>query len=454
VNQAASWEEARQEGWKLAPGPVSPPEVIEDLSRLVDTTTPRRYSIAITMIRGVLAVHQAGHFLALVKAVPGVNGGGLLWVEERGAFPRPPDGSDPVSYTPVLLPDERHLLYSGPQGLLALDLWSCHGLSAKDNDPQYRSVRCARRSIVAPPIPLGDGRIGLLTRGWSRTEALHFRWAVWDLSAPKEQDAEFSTRLDSEDLDDLPLLGKSCLCEEVDGRVITFSTGREQWVWRLADAARSNVNAIKRTWPGDGAEGGASNVLNIGTAYLASTGLPRQAFLVQRAGVERFSWFFCVQQDDTTNPESLEWYDVDFDSLEATWAQPIGLRSGASPIGSAPNQDDIFWMYFRDDKYIWYHDGTTAKPFHYGLPQAIVDLSAHGPLVVSVGEEGQEGRSIGIHSLHHRGSQSDVLIEKGHKLVSKPLLWFRWLYTVELDHKNRLFLYRRTVPFENPKGRS
>jgi hypothetical protein len=454
VDQAAAWEEARQEGWKLDPGSVSRPEVIEDLSRLVDTSASGRYSIAIAMIRGVLAVHHAGHFLALVKAVPGESRGARPWAEERDPLPRPPDGSDQVAYTPVLLPDERHLLYSSPQGLLALDLWSCHELSAKDNNPKYRSVRCARRSIVALPIPLGNDQIGLLTRGRSRTDDRHFRWAVWDLSAPPENDAEFSARLDSEDLKLLPLLGKSCLCEEVDGRVITFSTGREHHVWQREAAALSDVDAIKRTWPGDGTGGGTSRVLDIGKKYLASTGLPRQAFLVQRAGVERFTWYFCVEQDDTTNPESLERYDVEFDSLKASWAQPIGLPSGASPIGTAPDENGILRMFFRAGKDIWFeNDGPTARPFHHGLPQAILTLSASGPLAVSVGEVGQEGQSIGVHSLHHRGAQSDVPIEKGYRLVSRPLLWFQWLYTIELDPDNRLLLHRRTVSLEDRKVR-
>jgi hypothetical protein len=188
---------------------------------------------------------------------------------------------------------------------------------------------------------------------------------------------------------------------------------------------------------------------------LTSTGLPLQAFLIQRAGVEHFSWFFCVQSDDATNREAVEAYDVDFDSLEATWAQPIRLPPGASPIGSAPDRDGIVQMYFRAGQEIWcQNNGTTPGPFHHGLPEAIQGLSASGPLVVTIGAEDHEGRAIGIHSLQHRGRQSVVAIEEGHKLVSKPLFWFRWLYTVELDPQNRLFLYRRTVSFEDLRDRS
>lgn len=453
--QAAMWEQARQDGWRLAPvaGSASAPELVAELSRLVDTTAPAQYAVALAMIRGVLAVHLAGHFLALVKAVP-TRDAGVLW-DVGDPFPPPPHPVKMIAYAPALLPDERNLLYARTQGLLALDLWSCHGLSAKDNAPRTRSIRCARRSIVAPPIPLGNQRIGLLTRGWRRGEELPLRWAVWDLSAPKREDEALSALLDSEDLPAMGCAGKNPICEVVDGRVITISTGREQWVWRLRDADRSDVLAMKKTWPRDGDGRPGATVLDVGEGSMIGTGLPRQSFLVPRARGERFSWFFRVQGDDPTIPEAIEQYDVEFETLDATLAQTVGLPSGASPIGASPDRNDTLQMYFRAGKDIWFHsDGPAASHFHRGLPQAIVDLVADGPLVVSVGEGGREERSIGIHSLHHRGSQIDVPIEGGRRLIStRPLLWSRWLYSVELDADNRLYLFRRTVSYESPRGR-
>ncbi len=116
------------------------------------------------------------------------------WLD-RYPFPALPDGSDPAPYPPKLLPGERFLTYSCPQGLLVLDLWSCPGLSAKDHGPQYRLIRCQRRSLAAAPIPLDESRIGLLTR--DGTSDGHFRWTVWDLSNKTLTDAELSSRLDS-----------------------------------------------------------------------------------------------------------------------------------------------------------------------------------------------------------------------------------------------------------------
>ena len=116
---------------------------------------PRTYRAAYaTMVAGALAVHQAGHFLALLKVVPRDREPVSL-----GGGPYPflalPDGSEPAPYPPMLLPGDRYLMYSCPQGMLVLDLWSCHGLSAKDNDPQYRLIRCQHRSLAAAPIPPG-----------------------------------------------------------------------------------------------------------------------------------------------------------------------------------------------------------------------------------------------------------------------------------------------------------
>ena len=446
--QAADWERARCDGWNLAPKSVSPPEVIADLSRLADTNSAGHISIATAMIHGTFAVHQAGHYLALLKAVPGASGESVLWEFDNDPFPTAPDGSFPAPYRPMLLPGERYLVYSSRQGFLVLDLWSCQGLSAKDANPRFRLITCKRRWLARAPVALDEHRIGLLLKGRSRTDEAPFRWAVWDLRTPRDSDFAFAARLDSEDLTRLPLMGRNCQCDLVENQVVTFSTPREHWAWRISDAGDSAVDALAKTWPSAQANASESVILE------DQIRIPRQAFLSHGRSAERFSWFMCVRDDDPSNPESVvKRYEVNFESLKTTFPQIIKLPPGATPIGSALNRDGIPQMYFRTGTEIWSEtDGQGTNHEMDGLPRSIKSLHLDGPLVVSVGERNQGERSIQVDSLQHRGGHANVLIER--TLLSDPVLWYRWLYTVELDDEDRLQAIRRTVVFDDPQHKN
>jgi hypothetical protein len=458
VDQAPEWEQAQSDGWNLIPQSIGEPQVLADFSGLGPKRQPA--SSAIAMIRGVLAVHQAGQYLALVKVKPGARGDALLWVwdERRYPFPDPSDGLYYL-YAPMLLPGERYLVYSCAEGVLVLDLWSCQGLSAKDNVPKHRLIRCKHRSLVAAPIAVGNGRIGLVLKDWSSTDALPFRWAVWDLETPDGRDREFESGLDSPQTGQLPLSGEKCRCEVVGNRVITFSTGRQQWVWRIADAAVSRIDEMKQTWPTPQTkdqqllhEQSNSTILDDRTGHLTRLGPIPPDLPFQGRRAEKFSWFSSVQRGDPASTVLVERYEVDFESLGPTFPQSIEQLSGARPIGSAPNQDKTLQMYFRAGTDIWYQsEGSGASHFQGGLPDPIRSLRLFGPLVVSVGENDREQESIQIDSLHHRGGHAVVPIEN--KLLSDPLLWYHWLFTIELDPENRVQAYRRTVTFEKPRSR-
>ena len=90
-------------------------------------------------------------------------------------------------------------------------------------------------------------------------------------------------------------------------------------------------------------------------------------------------------------------------------------------------------MYFRAGMDIWsLGEGPAATRFHRGLPQAIKELIACGPLAVSVGEERLERPTIAIHSLRHRGAQSVVPIREGNRLVVPQVV-------PETEHQRRRF---------------
>ena len=159
-----------------------------------------------------------------------------------------------------------------------------------------------------------------------------------------------------------------------------------------------------------------------------------------------------MRRDDATGAESLQHYEVDFASLEPTFAQTVGLLPGAVPIGAAADQNDIPQMYFLARSGVWYlQGGPDANHFQDGLPPAIVGLRLHGPLLACVGEKSEGERTVQFTSLRHRGRQLEIPITG--RLLSEPLLWSRWLFTVEMDRDRRISLLRRELDLGGTAGR-
>ena len=103
-HQVASLEEARRDGWGLAPHSASEPEVVADLSGWVDTGAPPYYSFALEVIGGAVAVHLAGHFLALLRPCPKAEGEAFLWVQDSDPISSALDDAGPGAYPPGSCP--------------------------------------------------------------------------------------------------------------------------------------------------------------------------------------------------------------------------------------------------------------------------------------------------------------------------------------------------------------
>jgi hypothetical protein len=453
-----AWERERTDGWDLAPSAIGASEVVADLSSLIERSEPHSYSIALAMVRGVLAIHHAGQYLALIRADAAPAGDEYLWEEPKDPFPRSPNrfATAPAPHTPTLLSDERHLLFSCSQGVMALDLWGCHGLSAKDNSHRHRIIRLNRRSIVVPPIPIDEHRIGLVSQGWSRPgdPLPKYRWTIWDLSRGREHDDELSALLDSEEAVELPILGPKIRCEMVDGRVIALATTKEQWVWKLGHAAASEVDGLRRTSP-DNRSGSEASIDLPGDDFQGTNDGIGHSFLVSRPGggrggrlpVRKFSWYYNVLRG---NVPSTEYYEVDFETLDAERPQALSLASGAEPIGPALDDNDLPKMFFRAGMSTCSHlDGPAVGQSRGGLPSTIHSVRLAGPVAVIVGRNDHGKRYILLTSLRHQSADASVTVE-GELLSYHPLLWSRWLYTVERDPGGRLFVYRRPVRFVAP----
>jgi hypothetical protein len=243
--------------------------------------------------------------------------------------------------------------------------------------------------------------------------------------------------------------------EVIDDRVIAFSNVKQHWVWRLDDAAESSMTMI-RTWPNQDRKVPDSLVLDdpdkdARDSPQTATNHIGHSFVVHRLRAggrrERFSWFYCVRRHGT-NREEIEGYDVRFETLLPEIPQTIGLRPGARLMGAAPTVNGIPQMYFRvGGDLLYLNDGHTPTPYQGGLPQTISSHQLAGPLVLSVGRKGNGAYFLQLDSLHHQGAHADVTVEND--LPSDPLLWHRWVYTVELAQDRRLFVHRRAVKFDD-----
>jgi hypothetical protein len=450
VHQEEFWESHRRDGWDLAPVEIDEPEVVANLWKLVRNQS-RKILTCMAMIRGVLAIHHAGQYLALFKPTPDPDEEEVLW-DAPETFPVIPGGSEAPPNVPTLLPDERRLMFSSLQGILILDLWSCHGISAKDREPRTRVLRLRERSIVVPPIPLDENKIGLVTRGWSDTQAMPYRWSIWDLSRPEHLDATVSAALDTEDGAVLPFrLGQWCRSEIVAGRVVTFATEEGHWVWKLADARESKLEAIRPTWPGPQPNPNDSLVLvekdhkrrDDPNRFQRADGYSMQATLVYQ---QSFSWFYCVNRDipsEFKSEERFEHYRVDFGKLGSENPQKVTLPPGARPIGAAPYRDNMLRMIFHAGSDLQIVDQDYRVRRHEGgLPGTRISTHLAGPLIVSVGQGARDQRYVQLGSLLHNRR---IEAETGDRLRSDPLLWSRWLFTIELDPSDRLVVCRRFV---------
>jgi hypothetical protein len=102
----------------------APPERVVELSQFWSYRTPRS-KLTMQLLDGLLAVHQAGSFVAILHPFQSLQGhdsgarGPLLEREDRVEAP-----ADACSFLPQKMSDHRHFLFSSPYALYAVDVSS------------------------------------------------------------------------------------------------------------------------------------------------------------------------------------------------------------------------------------------------------------------------------------------------------------------------------------------
>jgi hypothetical protein len=333
---------------------------------------------------------------------------------------------------------------------MVLDLYGLRGwhyqLGADVPRALFDYASCSELQIAAPPIPLGarSDQVGLiLCNPRARPQPQYF-WSVQSIAADnagaKAPSAECR----------LPLKGFPCQCRSIADQALAISTPNEHWLWRYSDAVRSDVAAMKQTWPKAKSRGRL--ILDKDVEDPGSLSWARQHVLLSGRPVGRpsgFEWYYQREEGDN---RYFDWYHVDLADLVAqdpiscggvvpigTWLSPCRQREMlAIALGSAGRNSAL---YSRPQGLIELNPVATVL-----LPERnqIEGLSVCDPLVVLVVSDAsvQGGRSILIYTLQAREAPMEV---GGLDLAADPLLWSRWLFTCERNGRN-VSVFRREIP--------
>jgi hypothetical protein len=440
------WATAARFGTQRLGPTVGEAETVADLAALRDFHDPRAM-LAVRFVHGLVAIHQAGGFIGLVHPFRGTAAEGEaaeapVWASAEIIKCRP----DVRPFDPVLGDDLKHLLFSTPAGVHAVHLWSLPGW-VYEGEPWFTAVVDASAAgspkLVAPPVILSAERFGLV----GRDEQNRYRWGTFDLSGGQ---------IFAADSQELPVEGAPCQVTRVGRELIAFATPLGHWVWRVADALGSNTGAVVRTWPQEHASGRL--LLDMEWHTPQHFHLARQVLNYSRpehGQAGRLEWLFAV---GTNHAHELYQYAVDTQTLQPTRARNLELTSekGALPIGV--HADSVGSVALVRSQRLLRCVTATIQDWPGAAAVNVVEefsgLIFHDPLMIILGSRELEGRAeerrrVTVRSLHHPSEW--VAFPLG-SILADPIVWARWLFTIERDDQ-RLLLCRRALGAADP-GRS
>lgn len=450
------WATASRFGTQRLGPTVGEAETVADLAALRDFHDPRAM-LAVRFVNGLVAIHQAGGFIGLVHPFRGTSEDGeaaeaAIWSSAELIACRP----DVRPFEPVLFDDHKHLLFSTPVGVHAVHAWSLPGW-VYEGEPRFTAVVDASApdspKIVAPPVVLSAERFGLA----SRDQNDRYHWGTFDLSSGQS----FAGRSV-----ELPVEGTPCQVARVGREIVTFATPLGHWVWRTADALAGNAAAIVRTWPQEQARGRLLLDLEWHdprhfhlSRQVLSYARPEHAQSAHGRHGGRLEWLFAV---GTNHAHELYQYSVDTHTLATTRARNLEMTSdkGALPIGV--HADSVGSVALVRSQRLLRCVTATVQDWPGAAAVNVVEefsgLIFHDPLMIILGSRELEGnagerRRVTVRSLHHPSEW--VAFPLG-TILADPIVWARWLLTIERDDQ-RLLLRRRALgaadPAPSPAGK-
>lgn len=443
-DEASAWEKVRRDSWDRVPNEVTGPiEIVFNLSKLEGAARPEA-RVTFAIVPGALAVHQSGVGLALLNPLQ-TSEDQSLWSARE---PFPGDGREPP-FDPRVLPGGRRVIFSGPRGIAALDLWGCQGLAAL-GDAWLASLDLSQHPLAAPPVPLGPDRIGLI-RG---RPGPPFHWGIWDLSRGPDDDGADRKPAEVE----LPIEGSLCQAELIDGRLLALTTPVGHWVWGIEDAlaCRTGPDRLRRTWPPPGPGPNAEDRLELDPQVRKPQELlgQSQAFLLRAShgpsgtAAPSFEWFYRVV-NEANRTRRVECYTVGFATLDSTPSRQV--RSGATPLGpSVAFSGTPEMILLTDNGDLYRVDAADQVTFCQAGPgRDPSGIRLFDPLVLGIIANDPLPRQIRISSLRHPGHHATIA---NPALRGDPLVWSRWLFTVETIDGDEVKIARREL--SSHSGRS
>jgi hypothetical protein len=425
-----------------SPGPA---ETIVELSQF-GSYRPPRAMLAMEFIDGLLAVHQGGSYLALLHpfrfAKIGSPGEDMLLFEREESLAEP---SDCRPFAPQKMGDYRHILFSTPTAVYAVNVWSLRDWTFHQQQERFHVLVDVSDGkspqLACRPLPLDETRIGVLSRG---ADGRHL-WRVLELprligAQPIRDLADGSVPLD--------VTGAACHVEMVQNNVIVFGTTDGHWAWFRQDALECQGNRLRRTSPSDVS---GTLVANLHEERPHEFHALRHYLFHDHPPSGRqprhFTWYY---QRRGHPVQGVECYRVNLQTLDADYPTTLDENLETVPLGAYLEGDSIGAprrMLFCNSRRLFYDTKAKLRRVEaHGQIEEVKECPGsifRDPLLMVMGYGRSASlRTLTIRSLHHPNQTQVVTLSP---LRADPLIWSQWLFTLESEDDHSLTLQRRDL---------
>lgn len=398
---------------------LGPPSPVAELPRLQAPNS----IVEMAFFHGLLFLHQAGGFITALHPF-GKFGDPLIWSVAEKVKCRP----TLRPFKPVLTDDQKYVLFSTPIAVHSLHLWSLPDWT-HDDEPRFHCVVSLANPgdphLVAPPISLGGQQFGLI----ARDEDHRYFWRRFDLT-PNQKLSPTLT---------LPIQGTPCQIFTLDTQAICISTPQGHWVWKREHALANKVEEIQRTWEATPRQQLRLDEEHHNPIHFHLARQVLRPYFSDDDEMVSCQWIFAI---GAAHDYELFQYKIDLiREIKADLPQAIDLH-GAIPVGVHKDSSHSI-VVLRDGKLLRYVNGRAGSwpSASAGVGSNIIGLIFHDPLMIIVGSERDEKRTLTLRSLHHPNQHQSVLLGP---IQSDPLVWANWLFTLERNG-DQLTLVRRKI---------
>jgi hypothetical protein len=439
------WEAAARLNVDALPTTSQAAETVCNLSLLAGVQS-RKSLLTMQFIDGLLAIHQAGCCVALVHPFSQCDGNGDA--DRTIAYAKPEEdrfryrAEQCRPYPPLRLGNHRHILFSHPAAVYAVDVWSLPGWASDVEPTRFHTlVDCGgdgSARLACSPVAWGDSKFGLISYTNDASGQARCYWAAFDVG-------EQSTQPPIENLLQrsvaIGVTGWPCRAETVGNSVVVIATPEGHWAWRLDDASAGRVDRMRRTWPTAAAAG--KLVMNRHDEDDHEFHALRHCLFYHSNGdgrePRRYTHYYQRSQGAA---DVLECYGVDCESLEAERPTLLDSARGVMPLGPYRESDEgPRRMLFADNDYLWFEDGLRLERLpRQQLAGAVANAAGvafRDPTLALV-----QGGNLHVRSLATRDETCPIALPE---IAAEPLLWSRWVFTIERNPDDSLLLRRREL---------